>query len=121
MLVKAVELLKTEQQVEGYDVRGKHYQEAQKIYRDVITDRLREICRWVLRIVQPISTKGGLQDPKLGILASDVLPSPGIRRKCKPQYQVEEHESRSCCWTEQMRLRRVAVGIQKYYCTMIVW
>jgi hypothetical protein len=131
LLVKAAILLnsgsETIARVEQQEPKRRNREEMQAQHRERIIRTLRGVCRWVLNITHPLQTPEPsrcLQDPQIGILASDVLsgPSPAAKRKCKPRLCPPEHMcNRAHCRHEPTGLKGETRKNQKYYCAPIIW
>jgi len=94
---------------EKRDSKLKHFNRMRVRYRKGIVDRIRNVCVWILQLGQFIWDSRFLQDAEVGILASEVLPSPSGRRECKSSGPVLH------------RNPAASMSYQKYYCSVIIW
>jgi len=85
-----------------------HFDKMRIRYQSRIVNRVRDVCVWVSKLAEFVWDVKFLQDPEVGILASEVLPGPPGKRACKSRAPVL-HKNPS------------SISNHKYYCSIIVW
>ena len=115
LLVKAAKLMETPfkwsanngMPKDKLEYKQEHFNRMRKRYRSRIVDRLQGVCIWASEVSRVVWNIELLQDPKVGILASETLPVPPGKRTCRSSAAVRHNNT--------------TVNSQKYYCSMIVW
>ncbi|KAJ9161715.1 hypothetical protein NKR19_g1936 [Coniochaeta hoffmannii] len=114
LLVKAAKLMETPfkwsanngMPKDKLEHKQEHFNRMRRRYRSRIVDRLQDACIWASKISTVVWNIKLLQDPKVGILASETLPGLPGKRTCKSSAAV--------------RHTNTTINSQKYYCSMIV-
>jgi hypothetical protein len=90
-------------------------------YKSILLNQLRGICKWIFNIV-PLFQTWNLQDPQLGILASDVLFSLPTRYTYKfAPLDNQEAILQKDRGKQNRRRQELRVRSQKWYCSLIIW